>query len=197
MARARKLFPIYGSALANNMLSALVHDRIVAGFLASYVADYDRHGILGGPARERELAETMGREILLAMIVEVREALPIFFGKKQKSKLKSEEIEAIDAFSRELLAALARAQNWNGEDRRQFRRDLSLYSDFGARQEAAAKSSKRGKAPEEEAPFIARVALLLDPSMLEQARRAARKFHSGMGLLARKLLRRTLSPGRR
>src|SRR5271169_5379481 len=190
MARARKLFPIYGSALANNMLSVLVHDRIVADFLAAYVADYDRRGILGGSARDRELAETMGREILLAMIVEVREALPIFFAKKQKNKLKSDEMEAIDAFSRELLAALARAQNWNGEDRRQFRRDLSLYSDFNARQEVAAKSRKRGKTPEEEAPFIARVALLLDPSMLEQSRRAARKFHGGLGQLARKLLRK-------
>jgi hypothetical protein len=197
MARARKLFPIYGSALANNMLSAVERDRVVDRFVAAYVAQHDRRGILGGPARERELAETMGREILLAMIVEVREALPIFFGKKQKNKLKSEEMEAIDAFSRELLAAMARAQNWNGEDRRQFRRDLSLYSDFSARQEVAAKSRKSGKTPEEEAPFIARVALLLDPSMLEQARRAARKFHSGVGLLARKLLRQTLSPGRR
>jgi len=197
MARARKLFPIYGSALANNMLAALVHDRIVDRFVAGYVADYDRRGILGGPARERELAETVGREILLAMIVEVREALPTFFGKKQKSKLKTEEQEAIDAFSRELLAALARAQNWNGEDRRQLRRDLALYSDFSARQKLAANARKKGKPPEEEAPFIARVALLLDPSMLEQARRAARKFHASMGLLARKLLRQTLSPGRR
>jgi hypothetical protein len=197
MARARKLFPIYGSALANSMLSAIARDCVVDRFVAAYVAQHDRRGILGGPARERELAETMGREILLAMIVEVREALPIFFGKKQKSKLRGEEMEAIDAFSRELLAALARAQNWNAEDRRQFRRDLSLYSDFSARQEVAAKSRKSGKTPEEEAPFIARVALLLDPSMLEQARRAARKFHSGVGLLARKLLRHTLSPGRR
>jgi hypothetical protein len=197
MARARKLFPIYGSALANNMLSAIQRDRVVDRFVAAYVAQHDRRGILGGPARERELAETMGREILLAMIVEVRESLPLFFGKKQKNKLKSEEMEAIDSFSRELLAALARAQNWNGEDRRQFRRDLSLYSDFSARQEVAAKSRKSGKTPEEEAPFIARVALLLDPSMLEQARRAARKFHGGVGLLARKLLRQTLSPGRR
>jgi len=191
MARARKLFPIYGSALANSMLVALVHDRLVDRFVAAYVADYDRRGILGGPARERELAETIGREILLAMIVEVREILPAFFGKKQMNKLKSEEKEAIDAFSRELLAALARAQNWNGEDRRQFRRDLALYSDSSARQEVAAKTRKKGKAVEEEAPFIARVALLLDPSMLEQARRAARKFYGGVGLLARKHLRKT------
>jgi len=118
--------------------------------------------------------------------------LPAFFGKKQQSKLRSEEREAIEAFSRELMAALARAQNWNGEDRRQFRRDLALYSEFSARREMVAKARKRGKTSGEEAPFVARVALLLDPSMLEQARRAARKFHSGVGLLARKLLRKTL-----
>ena len=192
MARSRKLFPIYGSALANNMLVALVHDRIVANFVAAYVADNDRRGILGGPARERELAETMGREILMAMIVEVHAALPAFFGKKPKSKLRSEESEAIDAFFQELLAALTRAQNWNGEDRRQFRRDLAIYSDFIKRQEKTTKTRKGIKSRDEEPPFVARVALLLDPSMLEQARHAARKFHSAMTLLGRKLLRKTL-----
>lgn len=192
MARARKLFPIYGSALANTMLVAIERDRLVDRFVADYVARHDRRGILGGPARERELEETVGREILLAMIVEVREALPAFFRGKQKSKLKSEETEAMDAFFRELLAALARAQNWNGEDRRQFRRDLELYSDFSGRQKTAAKGRKKQATPEEEAPFLARVALLLDPSMLEQARRAARIFHRGIGLLARKFLRQTL-----
>src|ERR1700688_2573140 len=147
MARARKLFPIYGSALANSMLATIERDRVVGKFVAAYVGQHDRRGILGGPARDRELSETIGREILLAMIVEVREALPNFFGKKQKSKLKTEETEAIDAFSRELLAALARAQNWNGEDRRQFRRDLALYSDFSARREMVAKKLIRGKPP--------------------------------------------------
>ena len=174
------------------MLVALVHDRIVGRFVAAYVTEHDRRGILGGPARERELAETMGREILMAMIVEVHEALPAFFGKKLKTKLKSEEREVIEAFSHELLAALARAQNWNGEDRRQLRRDLALYSEFSARRDMKSKVRARGKTPEEEAPFVARVALLLDPSMLEQARRAARKLHSGVGMLARKLLRKTL-----
>ena len=192
MARARKLCPIYGSALANNMLAALVHDRLVDRFVAAYVAQHDRRGILGGPARERELAETMGREILLAMIVEVREVLPAFFGKKKQSKLRTEEKEAIDAFFAELLAALARAQNWNGEDRKQFRRDLALYSDFNAWRKKSANARKKGKAPEEEAPFIPRVALLLDPSMLEQARSAARKCFGDVEQLAKILLRKTL-----
>jgi hypothetical protein len=174
------------------MLAIIQRDRVVGNFVAAYVSQHDRRGILGGPARDRELSETIGREILLAMIVEVREALPNFFGKKLKSKLRPEETQAIDSFFRELLAALARAQNWNGEDRRQFRRDLSLYAEFGARREQSAKTRKKGKTAEEEAPFIARVALLVDPSMLEQARGAARKFHGSVGLLARKILRQTL-----
>ncbi len=192
MARARKLFPIYGSALANTMLAALVHERVVGHFVSGYVADYDRQGILGGPARDKELAETIGREILMAWIVAVHEALPAFFGKKNESKLKKEESAAIEAFSSELLAALGRAQNWNSEDRAQFGRDLALYTEFSARQGTATSARKKKKSPEEEAPFLARVALLLDPSMLEQARRAARKFHDGLGLSARKLLRKTL-----
>ena len=192
MARARKLFPIYGSTLANHMLKALVAEHVVARFVAAYVAAYDRDGILGGPARDRELAETIGREIILALIVEVHEALPGFFGKKLKSKLKSEELQIIDAFSIELLAVLERAQNWNAEDRTQFQRDLARYAEFNASKVKSAGVRKRGKLPQEEPPFVARVALLLDPSMLEQARRAARKFHGELGLLARKLLRKTL-----
>jgi hypothetical protein len=212
MARARKLFPIYGSALANNMFAALDRDRVVARFVASYVAEYDRRGILGGPARDRELAETIGREIVLAMILEVRQALPSFFGKKQIAKLDEDERQSIDLFFRELTAALGRVWDWTGEDRRQFLRDLALYFDFGSRPNAVVNTRKRG-APRKgsrgnarakssttvqitEAPFVGRVALLLDPSMLDQARRAARKLHADAGRLAQKLLRQTLRPGR-
>ncbi len=183
---------MYGSALANNMLSAIAREGVVSRFVAGYVTENDRRGILGGPARERELVETMGREILLAMIVEVGEILPGFFGKKPRNKLRSEEKEAMDAFTREMLEALVRAQNWNAEDRRQFHRDLALYSEFNARREKRAKARKKEEPLEEEAPFVARVALLLDPSMLDQARRAARKFHATLGQLARRLLRKTL-----
>jgi hypothetical protein len=192
VARARKLFPIYGSALANNMLAELVHERVVRQFVEEYVRGYDRRGILGGPARDRELAETIGREIVLALIVETRAALPRFFGKQKASSLKPEEKDAVKLFFRELTAALERAQNWGAEERGQFRRDLALYSEFAERREAPAKSRKAPKGQAEESPFVARVALLLDPSMLDQARRATRKFHGGLAQLARKLLRSTL-----
>jgi len=195
MARSRKLFPIYGSALANNMLATLDREHVVAKFVAEYIEEYDRHGIQGGPARERELAETIGREVILAMVLEVERALPAFFGKKLQSKLKEEEKDSVQAFFLEWAAALARAWNWNKEDRNHFRRDLALYSEFGARRSAQQLSSKRGKIPQEDSPFVGRVALLLDPSMLEQARRASRKFHVQAERLAQKLLKQTLKPG--
>ncbi len=196
MARARKLFPIYGSALANNMLKVVERERVVANFVARYVDEYDRHGILGGPARDRELAETIGREVVLAMVLEIPKGLPRFFGKTQRGRFTNDEKQAMDAFFQECIAALGRAWNWKPEDRRRFHQDFTLYSEFEARQTAQEKTPKGGKAPVEEPPFIGRVALLLDPSMLDQARRATRKFYGEVGRLAQKILRETLRPGR-
>ncbi|MGH9680934.1 MAG: hypothetical protein ACRD4Y_13380 [Candidatus Acidiferrales bacterium] len=192
MARARKLFPSYGSALANNMLAALQHGRVVSKFIAAYVEEYGRQGIQGGPARDLELAETIGREAMLAMILEVERVLPGFFGKKQTGKLKPEEKAAMEAFFHEWAASLARAWDWSKEDRNQFRRDLTLYSEFAVRRRTTGNAVKRGKAPEEDPPFVGRVALLLDPSMIEQARRASRKFCGEVNRLAQTLLRQTL-----
>ena len=177
----------------------VAREHIVAGFVAAYVEEYSRRGILGGPARDRELAETIGREVVIAMTLEVRRVLPGFFGKKLRSKLKNEEKESIDLLLRELVGAFGRAWNWDGEDRRQFRRDFSLYSDSAARKTSAASANRKRRSVRvgpEESPFVGRVALLLDPSMLDQARRAARKFHGEIAPLAQKLLKQTLRPSR-
>jgi hypothetical protein len=179
------------------MLAAVQRGPVVGDFVTGYVDRYKRNGILGGPGRARELTETIGREIVLAMIVEVYRVLPRFFGKSHISKLKEDEKKASDAFFGELFAALGRAWNWQADDRSQFANDLVLYSDSRARQSTAAKTRKRGKVQQEEPPFVGRVALLLDPSMLEQARRASLTFHSDVERLAQKLLRQTLRPGGR
>jgi hypothetical protein len=194
MPRARKLFPSYGSALASRMLSALERGRVVEGFVSAYVAGQDRRGILGGPARDRELAETIGREVMLAMIHEARRVLPRFFGNKPRAALRQEETAAIEAFFQELFATLGRAWQWDREDRKRFGSDLALYSEFAARRSKAAASRKQETPRQEDPPFVGRVALLLDPSMLEQARRATRQFHADVERLARKLLRQTVAP---
>jgi len=224
--RARKLFPIYGSSLANNMLAAIERCRAVGDFVASYVEEYKRRGILGGPSRDKELDETIGREVILAMIVEVRRVLPRFYDKTQYEKLKDDQKKTIEVFVDECIAALGRAWDWQDEDRKRFTRDLALYSEFslravvqtkspksetrqrksknGSRSRAAAKNKQPHKQsqkpqqplPHEEPPFIGRVALLLDPSMIDQARKAARKFHPDAERLGQKLLRQTLRPAK-
>ena len=207
---ARKLFPSYGSALANHMLTALDRQQVVHAFVTAYVSEYGRRGILGGPTRDRELAETIGREAILAMVNATLRKIPGFYGKQQRAALRQEEKEAVDAFSHELLSALKRAWDLDRQDRQQFRRDLLLYSECAERQAKAERARQGRKVPAraqtkvqarvqvgvqaEESPFVARVALLLDPSMLEQARRAARKFHGEIERLARKLLSQTLRP---
>jgi hypothetical protein len=135
--------------------------------------------------------------VILAMILEVERLLPGFFGKKQQSKLTADEKASTQAFFQEWSAALARAWNWNREDRSAFRRDLALYSEFAGRKMPSAGKKDRAKIPAEDPPFIGRVALLLDPSMMEQARRASRKFYEETARLAQKLLRQTLRPGPR
>src|SRR5229473_36855 len=140
-------------------------------------------------ARWRTACSRRSDAAVLSMIQEVPQALPRFFGKKKHAALKDDEKKAMDAFFLELMAALGRVWRWNGEDRRQFGRDLDLYSEFAARPAKLANARKRGKVREEDPPFVGRVALLLDPSMLDQARRAARKFHVEVRRLAQKLLR--------
>lgn len=191
MARARKLFPSYGSALATQFLAALERERVVARFIAAYVTENDRHGILGGETRNTELAATIGREAMLAMITAARQSLPRFFGRRDSSKLSDDESRAIEAFSHELLVAIDRAWHRTGEDARRFRRDLAFYSEFAARQSAAGSARARA-ALAREAPFIGRCALLLDPSMLEKARQAAQRFHGELDRRTQKILGRVL-----
>ncbi len=78
-----------------------------------------------------------------------------------------------------MLAALARGLHWSEAEAKEFRRDLDFY--------AHAPSSA----------FADRCALLLDPSMLEQARRAAVQFQVEVENTAGRLLRSVLRLQRR
>ncbi len=195
MARTRKLFPSYGSALAAHLLVTLEREHIVQAFVAAYVAGYKRAGILGGPARDREFVQTIGpQEIVLAVVHEVAQSLPRTMGKKPGAALDAEERKIVEAFLGELNATFGRAWRWMPEDRRQFQRDLNLYSESATQKAKKKEARKKRDVEEEDPPFVGRVALLLDPSMIDQARRAARKFHGEVQKFAQKILRETLRP---
>ena len=110
MATARKLFPSYGSAVAQAFCHALERDGLVQNFIAGYAQEFDRRAVAATAAQERELETTIGREALLAMTIEVREQLPRFFGKRRGE-------EKLDAHPRDGWAPPALPDNWKRSSR--------------------------------------------------------------------------------
>jgi hypothetical protein len=199
MPTARKLFPSYGSAVAQALCQALERDGMVKNFVAGYAREFDRRAVAATAAQARELEATIGREALLAMIIEVREQLPRFFGKRRGVELAEPQASAAAAFFDQFFYALGRVERWSAEDMAEFLRDLELYARMSPQHAAAHAARQSGKisarreaAPPERFPFPDRCALLLDPSMMEKARRAADRFHGELVRAAGKILARAL-----
>lgn len=201
MPTARKLFPSYGGAVAQALCHALERDGLVRNFVVGYAKEFDRKAVAASSARVRELEVTIGREALLAMIIEVREQLPRFFGKRRGANLAESEAAAAKAFFEQTFSALGRVEHWSAEEMEEFMRDLELYTRMGPQQPVPVVRATRrgGKAPAkrestapERFPFPDRCALLLDSSMMEKARRAADRFHGELVRAAGKILARAL-----
>jgi hypothetical protein len=202
MPTSRKLFPSYGSAAAQALCHAVERDGLVRNFVGGYANEFDRKAVAATAARVRELETTIGREALLAMIVEIREQLPRFFGKRRGAELDEAQAAAAAAFFEQFFDALGRVEHWSAEDAAEFDRDLELYSRMGPQRttKGATPLRRGGKtakaaetaAPADRFPFPDRCALLLDPSMMEKARRAADIFHGELVRAAGKILARTL-----
>jgi hypothetical protein len=174
MSRTRKQLAEHAGELARKMLAVLERERLVPRFVDSYVAEFDRRGLKAHSSGYRELLATLGREVLLAMVAQVNTALARYLSRRRPPVLRGPEVQAADAFSQEFLASLARTLHWTAADVEEFRHDLNLYAQLGARQPIP----KRRRRPTDpvEGPFVDRCALLLDPSMLDKARHAAGKF---------------------
>jgi hypothetical protein len=205
MPTSRKLFPSYGSAVAQALCHAVEREGLVRNFVAGYAKDFDRRAVASTAARVHELEATIGREALLAMIIELREQLPRFFGKRRGAEVGESQAAAAEAFFEQFFYALGRVERWSEEETAEFMRDLDLYARMGPqsvatgtarRARATVKSSRMNKATAaptaDRFPFPDRCALLLDPSMMEKARRAADRFHGELVRAARKILARTL-----
>lgn len=175
MAAQRKLFLTHAGELAHLLVRDVGRDGLVARFVRSYAERHSRHGLLSDPARLPELASTIGREALLVMAADVHRILPQAFSPGPKSLLRPDDAAFLEAFYAEFLASLARGLDWPSAEAsaetEMFQRDLEMYRRWGKRPISAASAGHAG-----ETPFRDRCALLLDPAMMEQARRAAAEF---------------------
>lgn len=206
---------------ATLLLRTLDQTEMVQRFLDIYAAEHRRPGRADQPAHYREQVETVRREAILAMVQRLESALPKRLsvhvpmrtprrGPKstrktrdgRKSRLRRPAakrgwdfaIPILDLFREEFFVALGQALNWTEEDANEFWRDLELYEKLS--EHPSRRQPKREARPITGGPFVDRVAFLLDPSLMEQARRAATKFHRELDAASDRVLRKTLSSRR-
>jgi len=195
------------------LLATLDHNEMVARFLDIYSAEHRRPGRADQPSFYREQLQMIRRESILAAVLRIEAALPARLkvsvtvrgarrppkkktkGKKAaraKPRAKSAGLDLaipfLDLFREEFFVALGQSLSWSEEDAQEFWRDLELYEMLAAREPSrpAGRAAASG-------PFVDRVALLLDPSLMEQARRAAGKFPLEINAAADRVLRKVFS----
>jgi len=187
------------------LLAALDHDAMVRRFLESYSNEYSRTGVIMQPTLFRELMGSVRREAILAMAIHLDEAVPRRLGITQRPAVSGNpsrgskgkplargarrkgpaaesaasvrervaEGQMLKLFREEFLIALGQALRWTEADFGEFARDYDLYQALTSRNASQSARGIRGAAA---GPFADRCGLLVDPSMLEQARRAAGRF---------------------
>jgi hypothetical protein len=207
--RPRELV-IRGREAAGVLLATLDRNEMVARFLDMYAAEHRRPGRADHPTFYREQLAMIRRESILAMVLRIEAALPARLrvsvtvrGARRPAKKKKGSrgaktrprkpraalelaIPFLDLFREEFFVALGQALEWNNEDAEQFWRDLGFYESLSPREPRLPARAASG-------PFADRVALLLDPSLMEQARRAAGKFEIELKGAADRVLRKVFS----
>jgi hypothetical protein len=171
MTVSREPLAARAAQVATALVELLDRGQTVAGFVDRYARQYDRAGLKASPLRHRELLVTLRRECLLAMATRLQAELPRMLVGGRAPVLRGASAEAADAFQGEFCASLAAELKWSPAELEDFRHDLALY----ARLSPPTAPPRRGAAPRE-GPFVDRAALLLDPALLDRARKAAGEF---------------------
>jgi hypothetical protein len=192
------------------VLATLDRNEMVARFLDVYAAENRRPGRADHPAFYREQLSTVRREAILAMVLHIEAALPARLkvsvtvrgahrprkakkaGKRAKPAPKAKAnlelaIPFLDLFREEFFVALGQSLDWNEDEAERFWRDLEIYEQLTEGEKRQATRSRARSAAS--GPFVDRVAMLLDPSLMEQARRAAGKFQVEINAAADRILR--------
>jgi hypothetical protein len=200
------------------LLATLDHNEMVGRFLDLYAAEHRRPGRADQPAFYREQLQMIRRESILATVLRIETALPSHLkvnvtvraakstpkskkgrggtkSARTKSKRKNAGLELaipfLDLFREEFFVALGQSLDWSEGDAQEFWRDLELYEKLMSREPPRA-AGRVSRAPAS-GPFVDRVALLLDPSLMEQARRAAGRFQLELHGAADRVLRKVFS----
>lgn len=171
MARATNTAAEPSTVLAQNLVQALLRERVIPRFVDSYVVDNGRHALQVHASLYRDLLAILQREALLAACVRALEVASTETIASGKGKQRVVIRKGAETFRRKFLTALARQQNWTAGDALDFQSDLRMYEELLRR----AAATRRPRKPYEAAnhPFVDRSAFMLDSAFLEKARLAA------------------------
>lgn len=203
------------------LLRTIDRSETIQRFLDLYAAQYRRPGRADQPWHYREQVETIRREAILFMVLRIEAALPKRLnvhvsvkqvrpttkrktsgkkgGPKKAAKRPSRAgldltIPLLDLFREEFFVALGQALEWNDSDAREFWRDLELYETLSAvAAQRQTRKAAQGAMAVAAGPFVDRVGFLLDPSLMDQARREARKFQIELNGIADQVLRKAFA----
>jgi hypothetical protein len=202
---------------AARVLATLDRDEIVPRFLDVYAAEFRRPGRADHPVHYRDQLQSIRREAILAMVFRIESSLPtrlkvsvtVRAARKRPSKTKKKVkakprkkaaatmelgIPFLDLFREEFFVALGQWLEWSESDAESFWRDLEYYEKLtpAARSRGNAKLARQNVS----GPFVDRVAMVLDPSLMEQARREAGKFQLELNAAADRLLQKVFTARR-
>jgi len=192
----RKLFLSHAGELAHLLVKAIDREGLVVQFIRTYAEKHRRPKITANTERLHEMATTISRESLLLISAEIHPLLRRALGTQPNRQ--SGDPEWTEIFYSEFLESLGRALDWPKSDieaeAKAFARDLGIYSSWLERNP---KLHAQGKLSDS-APFPDRCAILLDPAMMEQGRRAAALFQGDLLRLGAQIFGRLgrQTPGR-
>ena len=203
------------------LLRTLDRNEVVQRFLDLYAAEYRRPGRADHPALYRDKLETIRREAILAIVLRIEAAVPrrlnvsvrVRDHKKRPKSAKAKKsaksrashkreagidlaIPLLDLFREEFFVALGQALEWDNDDAQEFWHDLELYEQLTAvalERAAKMRGPVRPRTKVASGPFVDRVGFLLDPSLMDQARREAAKFHTELNGIADRILAKTFA----
>jgi hypothetical protein len=197
MSRAKNTDSSPPHKLAKLLLAALGGGKLAATFIEGYARQFDRPEASAHPERRRELEIIIGREILLAMTAHVARTLEENSSRAAERRGSRRAKDNPAAFLRELFTAVARESKWTAGDAMEFRGDLEIYRSLAAAARSSALHSGASRSRiSPGGPFVDRCAILLDPSMIENASRASGKFLLQIEALTDKLFVETMQAGK-
>jgi hypothetical protein len=179
--------------LAQNLVQALLQERVIPRFVDSYVVDNGRYALQVHASLYRDLLSILQREALLAACVKTLELSSFETLTSSTGKQRVVLRKGADTFRRKFLSALARQQKWNAGDALEFQSDLRMYEELLRRAAGSRRPRKSYEAANH--PFVDRSAFLLDSAFLEKARLAASRALATLEDLATTITNATLNAG--